>query len=283
MAAESVAAAVFKVWCRTSRGGTDAAFGRRPVPPLPRWTRGIPVRGPAGAAGGPAAGMARRRPAARRAGRRARELRDSSATDPAAWRWGALHRLTLVHPLGSIPGWSAVRAADAEVGGDEQTVMQGGFDGRAATAPSSSRRGAPSTTWRTSTARRRAAVRRVRQPRLGPLERPVAALDGGGAHPLPFTRPRWKRPRSPRCAWSPGNIGPCRSPGAHQRRPETPLPARAGAEGTETEAQPAVVRPARARPHGPWRGRDRPELHLAGVLPFTNDPTSPVVLLVGLG
>jgi penicillin amidase len=59
------------------------------------------------------------------------ELRERLGPDPSAWRWGALHRLVLVHPLGSIPGLGSLfTAADAELGGDEQTVMQGGFDGR---------------------------------------------------------------------------------------------------------------------------------------------------------
>ena len=58
------------------------------------------------------------------------ELRERLGPDPSAWRWGALHHVALVHPLGSIPGLGALfTAADAEVGGDEQTVMQGGFDG----------------------------------------------------------------------------------------------------------------------------------------------------------
>ena len=58
------------------------------------------------------------------------ELRERLGPDPSAWRWGALHHVALVHPLGSIPGLGALfTAADDEVGGDEQTVMQGGFDG----------------------------------------------------------------------------------------------------------------------------------------------------------
>jgi Protein related to penicillin acylase len=59
------------------------------------------------------------------------ELRESLGEDPAHWRWGALHRLVLVGALGRIPGLEPLFvAADAEMGGDEQTVMQGGFDGR---------------------------------------------------------------------------------------------------------------------------------------------------------
>jgi len=57
------------------------------------------------------------------------ELTERLGPDPAAWRWGALHHVELMHPLGSIPGLGALfTAADDELGGDEQTVMQGGFD-----------------------------------------------------------------------------------------------------------------------------------------------------------
>lgn len=59
------------------------------------------------------------------------ELRASLGEDATTWRWGALHRLRLAHPLATIPGLEALFvAADVELGGDEQTVMQGGFDGR---------------------------------------------------------------------------------------------------------------------------------------------------------
>jgi penicillin G amidase len=59
------------------------------------------------------------------------ELRERVGPDTSEWRWGALHRLALVHPLGAIPGLEPLfTAADAELGGDEQTVMQGAFDGR---------------------------------------------------------------------------------------------------------------------------------------------------------
>jgi penicillin amidase len=59
------------------------------------------------------------------------ELRERLGPDPSAWRWGALHRLALVHPLAAIPGLGSLfTAGDVELGGDEQTVAQGGFDGR---------------------------------------------------------------------------------------------------------------------------------------------------------
>lgn len=59
------------------------------------------------------------------------ELRERMGPDTSEWRWGALHRMELVHPLGAIPGLGPLfTAADVELGGDEQTVMQGAFDGR---------------------------------------------------------------------------------------------------------------------------------------------------------
>ncbi len=59
------------------------------------------------------------------------ELEETLGEEPAAWRWGALHHVRLAHPLASIPGLDALfLAADSELGGDEQTVLQSGFDGR---------------------------------------------------------------------------------------------------------------------------------------------------------
>jgi penicillin amidase len=120
------------------------------------------------------------------------ELRERTGSPgPDGWRWGAIHRVRLAHPLASIPGLEPLFVAvDAELGGDEQTVMQGGFDGRdgypAAVIPS----------WR--------AVYD-----LGDLDRSVGVLPAGNsgnpasphwndqselwlagrAHPLPFTDP----------------------------------------------------------------------------------------------
>jgi penicillin amidase len=55
----------------------------------------------------------------------------TGSSDPEGWRWGEIHRVRLAHPLASIPGLESLFVAvDAELGGDEQTVMQGGFDGR---------------------------------------------------------------------------------------------------------------------------------------------------------
>ena len=119
------------------------------------------------------------------------ELREHLGDDPAGWRWGALHRLQLVHPLGALPGLEPLfMAADVELGGDEQTVMQGGFDGRDGYQP------AVIASWR--------AVYD-----LSDLDRSIGVLPTGVSgnpasphwndqtplwavgehHPLPFTRP----------------------------------------------------------------------------------------------
>jgi penicillin amidase len=59
------------------------------------------------------------------------ELRSRLGGDPRAWRWGALHRVRLAHPLAAIPGLEDLfTAVDAEVGGDESTVAQMAFDSR---------------------------------------------------------------------------------------------------------------------------------------------------------
>jgi penicillin amidase len=59
------------------------------------------------------------------------ELRERLGDDPSSWRWGALHRLRLAHPLAAIPGLDALfTAVDVEVGGDETTVSQMAFDAR---------------------------------------------------------------------------------------------------------------------------------------------------------
>jgi penicillin amidase len=59
------------------------------------------------------------------------ELRERLGADLAAWRWGAVHRLRLAHPLASIPGLEPLfTAVDEEVGGDETTVAQASFDAR---------------------------------------------------------------------------------------------------------------------------------------------------------
>jgi penicillin G amidase len=59
------------------------------------------------------------------------ELRERFGDDSATWRWGALHRVRFAHPLAAIPGLETLFvAAEIELGGDEQTVLQGGIDAR---------------------------------------------------------------------------------------------------------------------------------------------------------
>ena len=58
-------------------------------------------------------------------------LEEELGADPSGWRWGALHRARFAHPLARLPGLGALFvAAEHEVGGDEQTVLQSGLDGR---------------------------------------------------------------------------------------------------------------------------------------------------------
>ncbi|HEY7399307.1 MAG TPA: penicillin acylase family protein [Actinomycetota bacterium] len=53
--------------------------------------------------------------------------RAAGSADPVGW--GDLHRVRFVHPLGRLPGLEALFvAAEFPIGGDEQTVNQGGFD-----------------------------------------------------------------------------------------------------------------------------------------------------------
>jgi penicillin amidase len=58
-------------------------------------------------------------------------LEHELGAEPAAWRWGALHRVRFAHPLSRLPGLGAMFvAAELEIGGDEQTVLQSSVDGR---------------------------------------------------------------------------------------------------------------------------------------------------------
>jgi penicillin G amidase len=55
---------------------------------------------------------------------------DLMGPDPDGWRWGAIHRARLAHPLGRMPGLEPLFvAAELELGGDEQTVNNAGFEG----------------------------------------------------------------------------------------------------------------------------------------------------------
>jgi penicillin G amidase len=59
------------------------------------------------------------------------QLLERDLGDPDTWRWGALHRVRFAHPLARLPGIGALFvAAEHDLGGDEQTVLQGGFDAR---------------------------------------------------------------------------------------------------------------------------------------------------------
>ncbi|HET7236054.1 MAG TPA: penicillin acylase family protein [Actinomycetota bacterium] len=58
-------------------------------------------------------------------------LRADLGDDPRAWRWGALHRVRFAHPLARLPIVDELFvAAEHELGGDEQTVLQAGVDTR---------------------------------------------------------------------------------------------------------------------------------------------------------
>ena len=60
-----------------------------------------------------------------------RLLSERLGPDRGTWRWGALHRVRFAHPLARMPGTASFFvAAEHELGGDEQTVLQGGFDAR---------------------------------------------------------------------------------------------------------------------------------------------------------
>jgi penicillin amidase len=58
-------------------------------------------------------------------------LDDRLGADRSAWRWGALHRVRFAHVLARMPALGPVLvAAEHELGGDEQTILQAGFDAR---------------------------------------------------------------------------------------------------------------------------------------------------------
>ncbi len=59
------------------------------------------------------------------------QLTERLGPEPGAWRWGALHTVRFAHPLARMPGLAPMFvAAESELGGDEQTVLQGGYDAR---------------------------------------------------------------------------------------------------------------------------------------------------------
>ena len=58
-------------------------------------------------------------------------LEERLGPDENDWRWGALHRVRFAHPLARMPGLGPLFvAAEHELGGDEQTVLQAGIDAR---------------------------------------------------------------------------------------------------------------------------------------------------------
>ena len=58
-------------------------------------------------------------------------LAERLGPDVSAWRWGSLHAVRFAHPLARMPGFAPLfMAAASELGGDEQTVLQGGYDAR---------------------------------------------------------------------------------------------------------------------------------------------------------
>jgi penicillin G amidase len=55
---------------------------------------------------------------------------EAMGPDPAAWRWGDIHRARFAHPLGRMPGLEPLFvAAEHPLGGDDQTVNKAGFEG----------------------------------------------------------------------------------------------------------------------------------------------------------
>ena len=282
------AAGVFNVWSRhIARRALASAARRRAVPPLPRGPRDLPMRGPAGVAAR-SGRLDRRRAAARGAGRRARRTPGATGSGSVGVAMGRAAP-TRAGPSARLdPGsWSRCsRPRDDELGGDEQTVVQGGFDGRDGYHGDRdrvvARRLRPG---RPRSVDRRAARRRVGQPGLAALERPVPVVDRRGAPPVAVHDGRpWKPPRSPRCACSPGNIGAMpksrsRNSAAQKRRYQ--------------------LEPERRRRRSRSRARaGTPPLVLGlmglgvvmiilnyiwpAVLPFTNDADEPGGPLVGL-
>jgi penicillin G amidase len=132
MAASSAPAAVFNVWCRhIARRSLEPRLGEDLFRHYHAWREAFQCEALPTLLADPANGWIDDdllRSALADAGD---ELRERLGEDPVHWRWGALHRLRLAGPLASIPGLDALfLAADVELGGDEQTVMQGGFEGR---------------------------------------------------------------------------------------------------------------------------------------------------------
>ena len=188
-----------------------------------------------------------------RAGRGARRCsRTVREHERGGWRWGALHRVRFAHPLARMPGLAPVFvAAEHELGGDEQTVLQGGFDARdgfdAAVVPS----------WRfvadladlDRLARACAPTGQSGQPGVPALERPGAALDRRRAPPGPCLA---GRRRGGRRAPARAPARPVTSAGAmpksRQRQRGRPGPYTTPPTKKKPEAEPPLVRLPRPRP-----------------------------------
>jgi penicillin amidase len=64
------------------------------------------------------------------------ELQATQGPDPAAWRWGRVHRARFEHPvLRAIPLLGAWTGLEAATGGDGETVFRGGYRGAGAGNP----------------------------------------------------------------------------------------------------------------------------------------------------
>lgn len=61
-----------------------------------------------------------------------RKAQADAGADPAAWRWGDLHRVKITHPLSSLPGIAAAfpPIEGGRSGGDSYTPMARGFNAR---------------------------------------------------------------------------------------------------------------------------------------------------------
>ena len=124
MAADSIAAGLYAVWVQEMARGAVAGRGFADAYLASREPYACEVL-PATANEDPGAVLAALRRAIDRLG-----------PDRETWRWGDLHTLRLVHPLGRMPGLEPLFvAAEVPLGGDEQTVLQGGFDGRGSFEP----------------------------------------------------------------------------------------------------------------------------------------------------
>ena len=55
------------------------------------------------------------------------DLAASYGPDPAAWRWGVVHRAVFAHPLlGDLPAVGRLASRRVEVDGDDTTLLRGG-------------------------------------------------------------------------------------------------------------------------------------------------------------